>query len=134
MANVFTHKETAGYSNDAGTVSSVVNTFTGDHEEGFDEAIAQNTTNQLVAVSVDVSRIRACMIYSDKAITLKTNSSSSPADTITLTAGQLRQWNTAHSESCFFTTDITAFYLTTGAIGTTAANFKVRFLIDNTLS
>ena len=133
MANVFTHKETAGYQDDSGTVSSVVNTFTGDHAEGFDEAIAPSTTNQLVAASVDVSRIRSCMVYCDKAITLKTNSSSSPADTITLTAGQLRQWNTGHAEANFFTTDITAIYITTGAIGSTA-NLKVRFLIDNTLS
>jgi hypothetical protein len=73
--------------------------------------------NQLTAFVLDVSQLKFLYIVAAGALTIKTNSSGSPANTITLAADVPFQWilgdnalrDTANAA---ITTDITALYIT----------------------
>jgi hypothetical protein len=81
------------------------------------EAIPANATNVLMTVALDVSAMKAFYLLSDVACTIKTNSSGSPADTITVAAGVPMLWDVAHEGALPnpFGTDVTAFYVTTAS-------------------
>ena len=89
-----------------------------DGEYVFDDAIAANQTNKLIAGVLDVSQIKMLFLYSDQDCTLETNSGGSPADTISLDAGCPIVWVADSGIACPLTTDVTAFYVTnTTAVG-----------------
>ncbi len=96
-------------------------------EAVFMEQIAANQTNLAVTFPIDVSRVLVLSIGADKDITLKTNSTSSPLDTLNLLANKPRHWfKTTDPDSEFFIggadgvagTDITTIYVSTGAAAT----------------
>lgn len=97
----------------------------------YSEAIPASSTDLLVAGNIDVSQLKAFWIKSDVALTIETNSGSSPADTITLTAGRPVIWDHLSGETNPLTTDVTAFYITEGA--GSAANLEMEFLVDSTV-
>ena len=115
-----------------GTQEVYSKTFTGTSEYRLDEAIADSTTDQLIAASLDVSAIKAVEMMSDQDITVETNSSSSPTDTFVLQADVPYRWNTemVAYDALLLTADVTALYLT-NASGSTA-NIKMRVLSDAT--
>lgn len=96
----------------------------------IDEEIGVGT-DALVALTVDVSQVRACYIHSDKALTLETNNSGSPADTLTLVANIPYVWYTNKYDAFVFGTDITALYVTNAAGAT--ARLRIELLIDPTV-
>lgn len=85
---------------------------TADGEYVFDDAIAANQTNKLIAGVLDVSQIKMLYLYSDQDCTLETNDSGSPVDTISLDAGCPIVWVHGSGVACPLTTDVTAFYVT----------------------
>lgn len=99
----------------------------------LDETI-DTTANRLVAFTADVSQLKSLFIVSNKDVTIKTNSSGSPANTFTLSANipfsfilgdpPLRDTN-----GDAVTTDITALYVTMQAEGL----LQIRALIDPTV-
>ncbi|MDP9292787.1 MAG: hypothetical protein M3O82_10560 [Verrucomicrobiota bacterium] len=126
-AGVLTHVITTGYKNDAGTVSSVLKTYTGDAEENVEDVVAVGITNKLYTVAITKTQIVSMCIYSSGAVTIKTNSSSAPTETITLAAGDAKTWATDHAESCPFSANITALYVTN--TGSVPATLKMRVLL-----
>lgn len=70
--------------------------------------------------ALDVSACKAFAVVSDQAVTLKTNSSGSPDDTIALTANAPYIWTTSMYDSFQLGTDVTSFYVT-NASGSTAS-------------
>ena len=74
----FTHSIGVTYKNDAGTITSTTNTYTGDLEHNFDQAVPISTTNQTTSIAFTKSKIVSLVIYSDQALTIKTNSTSTP--------------------------------------------------------
>src|SRR5690349_15652774 len=109
-----THKIGVTYNGGAGQMSSVSRSVSGSGELRVDESIPDASTNLPVAFAVDREAIKALGIYSDKALTLKTNSSGSPTDTIALAAGQLLVWGSDQNVigEMVFTADVTALYVT----------------------
>jgi hypothetical protein len=126
----FTHKIGQTYSSDAGTVSSVTRTYTCDAEHNFDGVIATGAVNAEIDVAVTKAAIKTMMLSSTQAVTVKTNSSSSPQETINLTAGQLLMWTVDDTAACPFSADVTKMYVT-NASGKDAT-FKFRALVDST--
>src|SRR3990170_666622 len=56
------------------------------------EAIADATTDGLVALTLDVSQLKAIYLESDEDVTLETNSGAAPANTISLAANIPQIW------------------------------------------
>lgn len=96
----------------------------------IDETVPGASTNLLMALELDVSQIRGCYMLCDRDVTLKTNSSGSPANTINLKAGIPYIWYTNKYNALLLTTDVTALYVTLAAGA--AARLQLEFLVDPT--
>jgi hypothetical protein len=125
-----THKVGVVYSSDAGTITNTTDTYTGDGEANYDGSIATGVTNGEIDIALDVSAIKAMVMYSTQALTVKTNSTSAPDNTISLAAGKQLVWTTDHLDACPLTADVTKFYVTNDSGST--ATVKFRFLVDVT--
>lgn len=75
-------------------------------------------TNTLVAASFPYANIKAYILLSSTDCTVKTNSSGSPTDTITLSAGVPKTFITGGETTSLFTGNVTAFYVTNAAATT----------------
>lgn len=92
------------------------------------EAAATDTVE--VDVTIDVSEIKSGFLFSDKAVTVKTNAvDAAGGQTIELAAGKAFAWNTGSTGSCPFTPDITKFYIHNAATEGAAAKVRGGFLI-----
>jgi hypothetical protein len=121
MAGTLEHRVTKSVRTNAGTVSSNAYTITGDHEFNLEyEDLAIGTDVQFDMV-LDVSTIVSLCIESTTAMTLETNSSSAPSNTITLVANKALTWDTqvlaTLGTACPLTVDVTTLYVTNAAIG-----------------
>jgi hypothetical protein len=76
------------------------------------QVVPPSGTNQLYTLAFVVANLQAIYLRCNVNLTIKTNSSSSPANTINLTAGIPYEWFVGKNEACLFTVDVTAFYLT----------------------
>ena len=89
-------------------------------------AVNGNATNQEEGIAFPYATLREVYIKSDRTLTLKTNSSSAPDDTITITAGVPLVWHYQSGLANPFTADVTSIFLTNA--GATAANVYIRTL------
>ena len=124
---MFTHSITQGYSDSAGSVKTVTTNFTGQALEGWDGVVAAGATNAPIDADWVNANVQSLMIWSDQAVTVKTNSSSSPAQTITLLANQMIEYGVGIGLTNPFTTDVTALFVSNA--GGVNANFKLRVLM-----
>lgn len=122
-----THNITQSWSR-SGEAVSVTVVATGSGEVNVDETIPASQTNMLITLAVDVSALKSLYISSDETLTIKTNSSGSPTDTLTITGGKPLVWYTGCGFSCPLTGDVTVIYVTNSA----AAALKIRTLQDAT--
>lgn len=115
--------------NDGG--ANIAYSVTKENEAAIDEEITFGSlaTDVLVALVLDVSQISSLCIVADAACTIKTNSSSSPAQTISLTANKPLRWNDGMAHANPLTTDITAIYVSCAANTT----LKIKALYDATV-
>lgn len=125
--SLFTHQVTAGYKGST-TVSNVVASYTGDVQIELDDDVAATTTNKEFDVAITIANIKSVCITCDKAVTIKTNSTSSPQETIVLTAGKAIIWAFDHTEAGPFLGNITKFYVTNA--GSAIARFRVSALLN----
>lgn len=125
-----THTIGQTYSTDAGQITSTTDQFNSNTDVNITEVVPATTTNMQFDIVITVANIKSMVLYSDQAMTLKTNSTSSPANTITLAARKQVVWNTDHAEAKPFTANVTAIYATNATA--TDATLKVRVLLDQT--
>jgi len=118
-----THRITQGYQTPEGTVSSVSQSYTDDAAINIDASVADGETAQEIDVAVTLANLKSCSLSSDKAVTIKTNSSSTPQETITLTAGQAIVWGHDHVEDAPFSGNLTKFYVANAS----GAAARIRF-------
>lgn len=79
----------------------------------YDSPVAANQTNlQLEPFAVDVSDLLLWVIMSDQDLTIKTNSSSVPDDTITVKAGVPIIWDSESGAANPLTADVTDLFIT----------------------
>lgn len=88
---------------------------TGDSQLIINESIAIGATNLLVLSAIDISQVKALALYSSVDLTVKTNSSGSPTDTINLLAGIPYIWETGAYDTCKITADVSSLYITNGS-------------------
>lgn len=105
-------------------------TLTSDGEINRDVTLSASAANVEVDIDFAFARLKSIYILSDAAITIKTNSSSSPDDTLTLVANQPLLWTAVDAAGNPFDTDVTRFFLTNGTTG--VATVKIRTLYDST--
>lgn len=125
----FTHTLTKTVNAPEGQVSYSTG-YTGSSVVAVDEAVANGATNLQINVAIDVSALKSIYIVSDQAVTLETNDSGTPDETISLLAGVPYEWQVGSYFTNLLETDITAIFIT-NASGATA-NVSLRALLDAT--
>ncbi len=110
---------------------SAVVTKTAGASQSIAESVPDGATGQPIAMTLDVSQVVSIWVMATGGdLTLKTNSSSTPDDTLTLTDGVPHLWSNDDVEAVFLTADVTALYAT-NASGSTVA-LSVEVLLDPT--
>ena len=95
------------------------------------ESIAASTTDAEITFVMDVSELKSLWLCSSQDVTVETNSSSAPADTIELKADCPLVWeSTTGYFTCPIGTDVTTLYITNA--GDTAATIEGEFVHDCT--
>lgn len=113
-----------------GNQVSKLKTYTGGARLSISETIAGSSTNAQVVGTLDVSQVVSFVMVSNVACTVKTNSTGSPADTITLVADVPYVWTSDSYDSFQLGTDVTVFYVTVP--GTAASTFQIDAIYDPT--
>jgi type IV secretory pathway VirB9-like protein len=124
---LFTHTRTVSFQVDGASVINATSQQSGSEKNDIDASIAASTTNESLSFNLTLANLKSVMIYADGALTLKTNSSGSPQETITLAAGQEITWQTGDPGSAPFAGNVTALFVTNGS-STAAVNLKIRAL------
>lgn len=78
----------------------------------IDESIPNGSTDLQVNLQCDISKAYVIAFICDQAVTLKTNSSSTPDDTIALAAGVMWKWVSTQGAANPLSADITALFVT----------------------
>jgi hypothetical protein len=123
------HTLTSAWTRTGETVS-VSKEYTVEGEQNVDVEVPASTTNKEVNIDLDVSELKTLMILSDVAVTIKTNSSGSPDDTLTVPANTPVMWGNDTGITCPLGTDVTKVYITNATTG--AATVKIRAGYDAT--
>ncbi len=107
---------------DGQQVSTSTFTYTADDQNNLSTVVPPHTTNFLSSFNITLSALRSMCMISDESLTVKTNSSSAPQETISLVAGKPLTWDTDESYPEPFAGNVTALYLTNS--GALSANFN----------
>lgn len=90
--------------------------------------IAANQTNKEITIGFSSANLKAIILLADVDMTVKTNSTGSPDDTLSLKAGEPLVWDN-HSGFAFpFAATVTKVYVT----NTTAGTFSAFVFLDST--
>ena len=116
------------YKTTAGTVSASTITKTGTSTTIHDVTVPAGASNVHAVVVVDVSQLISFILFASQTVTMKTNSTSSPDQQFTLTAGVGLTWNNSRTDSNPLTIDIADLYFSNS--GTAAATVNLRFLFS----
>lgn len=114
--------------NRSGEVFSSSKTYEADAEIVLDATVAASTTHEQYAISFDKDRLISVVITSDKDVTIKTNNSSTPGNTIEVTAGSAIVFNedSPSGQNPFGAADVTTLFITNA--NTSLATVKLRIL------
>jgi hypothetical protein len=124
------HTLTSNWSNGSTTLASSV-ILTGQEELNIGIVIATGVTNQQITpFSFTLAKLQDIYILSDQDLTLKTNSTGSPQETLTIKANQPFAWYVGSGIPAPFAGNVTALYVTTGAIPA-SANLNIRTLVQS---
>lgn len=123
-----THTRTTSYSVNGSPVIAATSPQTGDEEVDLDVAVPASVTNQEYDIGWTETALKSVLLYSDSAVTIKTNSSGTPQDTIALAAGQAIAWQFGDPGTAPFAGTVTKLFITNG--NTSLANVKVRALVQ----
>jgi hypothetical protein len=126
VGTMFNHSITHGYTDDGGNVFNSIIKFTGQTEAGYDGTIAANATDFLIDIAFPITGLQSLCIWSDTNLTVKTNSSSSPVQTIALLANVPISWGAGTGATDPITAAVTSLYVTNATAN--PAKFKVRAL------
>ena len=128
---MFTHGITYKWIGPGGQAIEKTNSLTAGQEINLDESIPDSSTDLLVALAFDKTKIKSIYLTADQNLTLEFNSGSVPAPSISLVANIPFVWqsNDGHANP-FSAANVTALYVT-NASGS-AAQLQGRVLVDPT--
>ena len=128
VVNTFTDQISITYTGNGKAVSSKMGTFTGTKDAGIATVIPAGSVNLQVVLAFPVANIQAMVIDASANVTIKTNSTSSPGDTINLNANYGIFWGIGGLPARPLTVDVTSLYVSNpGAVDCT---FNVRVLYN----
>lgn len=91
---------------------------TGNSEVSVDQNFPAASTNVAITLAFTVANVQYCFLLSDVDMTLKTNSSGSPANTINLKAGRPYRWCISDGyNALLFTVNVTSGFVTCTSAG-----------------
>lgn len=126
---IYTHVQDVTYIADGATIVNTTFTYSGDSETGIQETITGSTTNKEFYLPFTVAQIQSLVMWSNQALTIKTNSSGSPQDTINLVANKQLIWDTDSPPANIpFAGDVTAIFVTNAGMNT--AQLVIRVLLN----
>jgi len=96
-----------------------------DGEKNIDVTLTASQTNKRVVIAIDVSEVKSLMIDSKTNVSIKTNSTSSPAQTLTIVPGYPWVWTVESGLSNPLSTDITDLYITNADASTGLVTLRV---------
>jgi hypothetical protein len=111
----FNDRISISYVGDGVTLVSVSVPESADSVSEFADVIAANATNQLVNIAFPVTGLQSLLISATGALTLKTNSATTPANTLVLAANVPYIWTQANADVCAITVAVTAIYASNAA-------------------
>lgn len=126
MANFTCTLQIDGYAN-AMSISAG-QSFTGENQITLSPVIPDATTNQEILVAIDISLLKLIVIKSDQNITIKTNSSGSPDDTLAIVANVPYVWSETDYNALLLTVDVAKFFITNATASD--ANVQILALVD----
>lgn len=106
----FTHQVQTTITDGALRISST-GTVAPTAQSSVDETIADATTDGQIVVAVEFTGLTSFFLYSDQDMTVKTNSSTVPTDTIALKAGKPIVWLTGMANTPI-SADVTSLFVT----------------------
>lgn len=107
----FTHKINRSYTGDGKTVASVVGTYTGDANESSDLIIPAGTVNKEIDIAFPHDTIQSLAFMADQAMTVLTNSTGSPGNTVQVPAAVGTMWGNDFPNASPITVDVTKLYV-----------------------
>ena len=121
-----THSLTRGWLGQNGNpVTPAAQLLTGSEELNLDFTLSANTTNQQISLAFTKTLLQSIFIYSaTQNITLKTNSSSAPQETLTITAGIPAVWSVNDGFVNPFAGNVTTAYVTNATATDTAVSIR----------
>lgn len=118
--------------NDGATTLTKSETVTSGGNLLVDESIPDGSTNLQIAFAFTKAKLQSIYILASGVLTLKTNSTSSPGETIVLAANQPVQWSAL--DAVFipnpFSTNVTTLYATNSSGA--AVTLQIRGVVDLT--
>lgn len=128
----FTHTLGVTYRTASGTIASTTDSYNADGEVNLESVVAAGANNAEHDISFDPADVKSMVLYSNQAVTIRTNNNAAPVDTIALSANKQVTWNTDSSGAIPFNnaTPITKFFITNA--GNNNAAVKCYFLLDVT--
>lgn len=96
----------------------------------IDEVVLAAGTDFLINDNFPFANVKSFVVTSDQDVSLKTNSTSSPGNTLALKANVPYIWNSDSYDTFKITVDVTKWYATNA--GAVNANLKFRRLSDPT--
>lgn len=76
----------------------------------FEETVPDASTDKEFLIAIDVSEAKVVSILADQALTIKTNSSGAPQETITLIANRPTIWQVG--DAALFAGDVSSIFVT----------------------
>lgn len=115
----------------AGATITAQKAYSAGQQVSVDTNVAIGATNLNLVFALDVSQVQSFVMVSDQNLTVKTNSSGSPANTINLLANVPYVWTADAYHTFLLTTDVTSLYVTnaSGAL----ARLQIQALSDETV-
>lgn len=98
--------------------------LSGDSQLNIIQVVAGSTVDQEILAAIDISLAKLVAIKSTQNITIKTNDSASPDDTLALTANVPMIWRDGDYNAIFLSADVAKFFITNA----TAADATVQIL------
>lgn len=123
-----THNVTLKWTSGGNEIEHTISKSSG-AENNLEEVIPLNSTDLLLAWTLDVSQLKFLYIVATANMTVETNSGAAPGNTLTLVANEPVEWHTGSPITNPLTVDVTALYVT----NTTSGTLKIRALIDPTV-
>lgn len=125
----FTHNVVRTYQTSGGNLSNTVSQ-SADAEEARSLSVAVASPDTEVAISILYAGLKSIYISSSLALTVETNSSSAPDDTLSVPAGGALVWTAQDGTANPLTANVTKVFLTATGSGSSAV--EIRVLQDST--